>query len=328
MGGRGIQSALVAAVLASGLLLPGCSDQGTTSGSSGEAQRRESVVTVTQIEPEDEDASSSGSAVTSGTVQTGSNAAGTVGRKGSSGKEESSHDTLSSCLGSIAKKAADDHGNPIVEKETVRDLFKLTLEGDEFELPCPVTKFIEKEWGFERGYSFSDMSYDPGFSFDIGLWYKDDQNFNISVTLKNTTDEVVAGNELTVVGITIKPMDTFVEFESAVGVSRDSDLDTLLAVLGCNDDSALQDNKVIVQYHVSLYDKPLYDMNAQIYADVSYDWNKTGHVMTTFSLALLEPWDEDLLLTDEELAEKHANDEETQDEYDPKADAGRVIEGI
>lgn len=323
MGERSVQSTFVATALASVLLLSGCSVQGSTDAPSGDAPRRESVVTVTQIEPDDSDTTTS-----SGGMHAGGSAVGSSGRKTGSGsdKKESSHDTLSACLGSIAEKAADDHNNPLVEKETVRDLFKLTIEGDEFELPCPVTKFFEKEWGYELGYSFEDMSYDPGFSFDVDLWYKDDQNFNISIKLKNTTDKIVAGNDLTVVGISIKPMYSFVSFDSAVGVSRDSDLDTMLAVLGCNDESALQDDKIFVKYHVSLYDKPLYDMNSTIYADVTYEWNKVGRVLTGLSLELMEPWDEDLRLTDEELEEKHADDE--PDEDDQTAWVGRTVEGV
>lgn len=326
MGGRNIHSVLAATALASGLLLSGCVVQGSDAGSTQGAPRQESVVSVTQIEPEDSSAKSSGSGTTS-TAQSGDKATVSTGQKVEAYKKETSHDTLSSCLGTIAKKAADDHGNPLVEKDTVRDIFKLTIEGEEYELPCPVSKFIDKDWRFKLGYSFADNKYDPDFSFDMDLWYKDDENYNISVKLKNTSDEIVTGNDLMVVGITIEPMNSFVSFESAAGVDRDSDLDTLLAVLGCNDESALQDNKVIVQYHVSLYEKPFYDMNSTLYGNISYDWNKTGRAMTALSFELLDPWDEDLRLTDEEL-EKKREDAKEDEEYDERAGVGRTIEGI
>ncbi len=298
------------------LLLAGCGQSVAASGDDDASTSRPyqgPVVTITQIEPEESNAKNK--------------------RRTDANSKKSGHDVLSTCLGTIAEKVADDHGNPLVKKSTVRDIFTFTIEDEEYELPCPITTFLDKEWSFEQGYSFGDMSYDPGFSFEVGLWYKYDDNFNITVKLMNTKDEIAEWQDLTVVGITLRPLDTFVSFESKIGVDRDSDLDWLLAVLGCNDESALLENKTIVEYHVSLYDRPFYDMKSSIYANLVYDWNKVGKAMTSISFELLSPWDVDLRKTDEELAEeeeKKAKEAEENGEYveDPTAGVGRTIEGV
>ena len=246
---------------------------------------------------------------------------------------DSSHETLSSCLGSIAKRAADDHGNPLVEKESVRDLFDLTIEDEEYKLPCPVSAFLDKGWGFEQGYTFEGVRYDPAFSFDIELWYKNDPNFNVKVTLKNATKDIVEWNGLSVVAIKLRPLDSFVDFSSKIGIGGGSSLDELLSVLGCNNESALLENKVFVEYHVSLFEKPFYDMKSSPYANVIYVWNKEGRAMTELSLELVEPWDANLRKTDEELekekkeAEENKDDEQFDGGGNPSDWVGRTVEG-
>lgn len=295
------------------LALAGCGAQGTSADSDdADATRPQSSLVITQIEPEEsEDSEGKGK------------------RTGDANATEFDHDMLSTCLGTIAEKVADDHGNPLVEKETVRDLFHVTLEGEEFELPCLVTTFLDKEWIFEQQYTFGETQYDPGFSFEVAMWYKSDPNFVINVKLKNVEDEIVEWSRLMVVGLTIRPMDSFVEFENKLGISRDSDLDDLLEILGCNDESALDEDRIFVQYRVSLYEKPFYDRNSSLYADVSYDWNKEGKAMTRFDMQLLEPWDADLLKTDEELEkEREEREESEQDDFDEQtAGVGRTVEG-
>ena len=318
-----------ALALALCLALAGCTGSTGTAtskdaGTAGASQKKPTVV-ITNA-----DSNESSSSIPT-TVDSGKNAAtassdGTNGPKKKS--DEANHDTLSTCLGSIAKKAADDHGNAYIELDTAREVFEFTIEGEKYELPCTISKFMEtgKHWSFEQGYSFDDMRYDPGFSFDVGLWYDNDQNYNISVKLKNTSDEIAEWRDLTVVGVTVRPQDSYVSFESKAGVSRDSKLDELLDVLGCNDESELAENKTIVEYHVSLYDTPLYDMNASIYGNVSYDWNKTGFALTSLSFELLEPWDTILRKTDEEIREeldKRAEESETS----IPSDVGRTVEG-
>ena len=301
------------AAMAICLLLTACG-QAVTADANDDAKASDRpyqgpVVTITQIEPEESTAKDR--------------------RRTDGNAKKSDHDVLSTCLGTIAEKVADDHGNPLVKKETVQDIFTFTIEDEEFELPCPITTFLDKEWNFEQGYSFADMSYDPGFSFEVGLWYKYDDNFNITVKLMNTKDEIAEWKDLTVVGLTLRPLDSFVSLESKIGVDRDSNLDWLLAVLGGNDESALLQNKTIVEYHVSLYAKPFYDMNASLYANIVYDWNKVGKAMTCISFELLSPWNVDLRKTDEELAkEAEEKAESGEDAEDPTAGVGRTIEGV
>lgn len=269
------------------LVLAGCSNTGS---SNDEPQQQSTKVTITTIEPAESH--------------------GDTSTKGRPGAMAPNHDTLSTCLGTIAEKYADDHGNPLVERSTVQDLFTFTINDEEFKLPCNPTAFFEKEWQLEQGFTYDGIRYDPGFEYEVNLWHKGDENSNIKVKLRNTKDEVATWNELTIVGITVRPLDTYVNFESKAGIDRDSNLDKLLEVLGCNDQSALLDNKTIVEYHVSPYATPFYDMNPSIYGNIVYDWNKTGKAMTSISFELLDPWDKDLRLSDEELVEKQKKREE------------------
>lgn len=276
-----------ALALALCLALVGCSSVGS---SDDNAQQKSSTVTITTIGQDD-----------SGKDST------QKGKQDSAGRN---HNTLSTCLGTIAEKFADDHGNPLVERSMAQLLFTYTINEEEFKLPCPPKAFLDKEWKLEQGFSYEGIRYDPGFEYEVGLWHKGDENSNIKIKLRNTTDHVVTWDELTVVGLTIRPLDTYVSFECKAGIDRDSNLDKLLEVLGCNDQSALLDNKVIVEYHVALYETPFYDMNGSIFGNIAYDWNKTGKAMTSISFELLDPWDKELWLSDEELAEKKKKREE------------------
>lgn len=301
---HGTYGSICAAALSLCLALAGCGagDSSQSDASSGPK------VTITQMGEEEESQ-----------------------RRGSARKEsDSEHNVLSTCLGTIAERFADDHGNPMVEKEMARKVFSFVIEGETMELPCPVKQFFDKGWQLEQGYTYENMRYDPGFAYEVGMWHKGDANYNIKVLLKNTSDEVIPWEELTVVGLTIRPIDSYVSFECEAGVDRDSDLDELLEVFGCNDESALLANKTIVEYHVSLYDGPLYDMHATVYGNIVYDWNKTGKVATSLAFEILEPWDTDLRKTEEELAEERAKREEEGD-YSSFSDVsdyvGRTVEG-
>ena len=303
---NGTCATICATALALCLALAGC---GAGSSRSSEAEKQPKV-TITKMDPDEEEESKRGS---------------------SKRTKESDHDVLSTCLGTISKRFADDHGNPLVEKNVARDIFAFTIEGEDFELPCPINTFLEKGWQLEQGYIYDDnMKYDPGFSYDIGMWHEGDANYNIMVKLRNVSNEVVPWKNLTVVGLTIRPVDSFVAFESKIGIDRDSDLDKLLTVFGCNDESALLENKTIVEYHVSLLESMMYDMHATVYGNVTYDWNKVGKVATSLSFELVDPWDKDLRKTEEQLAEERAKREEEGDFSDSVPvgyDVGRTVEG-
>ena len=302
------------------LVLAGCGTSASVSNSSSGAgaDQKSSNVTITEVRRDEVNDKDFGKA---------------SGATASLAAKDVRHNKLSTCLGSIAEKAADDHGNPLVTKDKARELFEFTIEEESYELPCPITTFLEKGdgWIFEQAYSFEDMVFEPDYSFDVDLWYREDENYNVTVKLKNMSDETVEDwKKLTVVGIAVRPMESYVSFESKADLGQDSSLDKFLEVLGCNDESVVRDD-VTVEYHVSLFEKPFYDVTESIFGKVTYEWNKVGKAMTLLSFELEDPWDADLRKTDEELAadaEKREQEPADNTEGIDLTNVGRTVEGV
>lgn len=137
-------------------------------------------------------------------------------------------------LGSIAQGAADDKGNPIVSESTARDLFKITLDGIEYQLPCRLQEFYDNGWGPAKRFESAAKEMVPSHTgpAGIGICKGGDEDYCITVATVNLSDKEAKLADTYVKHVSISPQGTTAKLALGVGVDSDSSFDSLVKVLG------------------------------------------------------------------------------------------------
>lgn len=139
---------------------------------------------------------------------------------------------LPSQRGSIALDIDPVNDNPIVSEQTARDIFTITLEGNTYELPCPVQELLDDGWEASESFLSKEEEYEPNTGLgNIHLHYKGNEDLDIRIDTMNLTDKKCKWSESTLTGVTAE---TNVDFRSKAGFGLDTSMSDMLDIVGTN----------------------------------------------------------------------------------------------
>jgi hypothetical protein len=137
-------------------------------------------------------------------------------------------------LGSIAQGAANEYGDPTVSESTARNLFKITLDGVEYQLPCKLQEFYDNGWTLSKRFASAADEMVPSHRgpAGIGICKDGDEDHHITVATLNLTDGEASLADTYVTHVSVAPQNSTAKLALGVGVGSDSSFDELAKVLG------------------------------------------------------------------------------------------------